>query len=181
VDGVEKILSFIENNRFNSDLLHLLASSVLSHDNHQPIRGYVHISHQSEELDVHCDLANPDIEPLFFLIEDIVSSPVQISADLLELESFTAALVACGASLRLIEPGLDLAGVLERGECWEPYTREGMLVAAAVHICLLDCLEAAGVELEGVAGCGVSEVIAAYVDGCLSLDQCFQAINCIGR
>ena len=46
---------------------------------------------------------------------------------------------------------------------------------------MLDCLEEAGLGFQGVVGCGLSEIVAAYIDGCISLDQCYQVVSCIGR
>ncbi|WAR13080.1 FAS-like protein [Mya arenaria] len=180
IEGVEKVISFVENNRFNTDLLRLMTSSLMSHDMNQPIRGYIHISSKEEDLDIHHDCGADVPEALFLCIDDVLQCPVTISPNVLELDSFMEALNVCSKSIRLIEPDLDFEELFNKGDSFDPYTRQGLLLATAVYISLIDCLEEAGLEFEGVMGCGLSEVVAAYIDGCISLDQCFQTMNCIG-
>ena len=42
-------------------------------------------------------------------------------------------------------------------------------------------LENCGIEVSDILGCGLTEIIAAYVDGALSLDQCICIADSVGR
>lgn len=46
---------------------------------------------------------------------------------------------------------------------------------------LVDCLKAAKVKISGVYGIGLSEIVACYVDGCLSREQCIKVAYTIGQ
>lgn len=70
--------------------------------------------------------------------------------------------------------------VVKLGECLDPCL-PSLTALIIVLLGIIDCLEETGLRFEGVIGCGVSEVMAAYIDGSLGLDQCFQTINCIGK
>ena len=42
-------------------------------------------------------------------------------------------------------------------------------------------LEEANLGYSKIMGCGLTEIVGAYIDGCLTLDMCFNVINCIGK
>lgn len=46
---------------------------------------------------------------------------------------------------------------------------------------MIDSLETVGVEFDGSIGCGLSEIVAAYMDGCITRDQCFLIYATIGK
>ena len=46
---------------------------------------------------------------------------------------------------------------------------------------LIQTLEECSVSVSDILGCGLTEVIAAYVDGALNLDQCLCIAESVGR
>ncbi|XP_052230289.1 fatty acid synthase-like isoform X2 [Dreissena polymorpha] len=181
VEGVEAITSFVENNRYNINLLKLMTSSCLSSDPNHPIRGFIQLGTREEDFHVWQRYANEIPTPVYLCLDDILQGPFSVSIDLMEIDTFTAAFNQCSKSLNLIEPSIDLEKLIVESEMIDPFSRIGLLVSSLLYMCMIDCLEEAGTEFSGVMGCGVSEVIAAYIDGCVSRDQCFQIMNTIGK
>lgn len=49
------------------------------------------------------------------------------------------------------------------------------------QIGIVDIMNETKLQIQGVVGCGLSEIVAAYQDGCLSREQCVRLAYLIGK
>lgn len=49
------------------------------------------------------------------------------------------------------------------------------------QIGIVDIMNETRLQIQGVVGCGLSEIVAAYQDGCLSREQCVRLAFLIGK
>lgn len=51
----------------------------------------------------------------------------------------------------------------------------------SIQIGIVDIMNETRLQIQGVVGCGLSEIVAAYQDGCLSREQCVRLAYLIGK
>ncbi|KAL4234401.1 hypothetical protein ACF0H5_006048 [Mactra antiquata] len=181
MEGVSTLKEFVQSHQCNVPLLGLLSQSMLSCDEDQPIRGYMYADISNYELKAYHDPCNSCLDSLYLCLNDFMFNYVTMETDLYQLGCFYIALEQCQKSIHLLEPRLDIMSILEKGEPLSPCTKVGILSAAALCISLIDTLETFSIEFDGSIGCGLSEIIAAYMDGCITRDQCFMIYSVIGE
>ncbi|XP_062590518.1 fatty acid synthase-like [Saccostrea cucullata] len=177
---MESIVDFVRKNRKSVSSLALLSNSWLSHDPKRPIRGYIIAEHQnngiSHKVSKHISL----IPSVWLLLRDVMFEKLAPSPSLLENPVFRRSIQASQEILTRIDETFQLTQMLTKGPA-ACQINERIVLAISSLIGLVDTVTEGNVPVQGVVGCGLSEIVAGYKDGCLDREQCVRLAYLIGQ
>ncbi|KAL3859308.1 hypothetical protein ACJMK2_009533, partial [Sinanodonta woodiana] len=180
-DCMQKTWEFVKHNRYNTGLLALMSGSLLARDSGQPFRGYVHIGPGDQDVTVKSfNLDLIQAPPVYIVIEDFIWDIVEVSSDLLDIECFRESIDESTKILSRFDPAINVMKQLQKSQSFLPGSQVTTVVATAVLFGLLNCLQKAGVLFSAVVGCGIAEIVAAYLDGCLTHEECLHVAHSLG-
>ncbi|XP_060075254.1 fatty acid synthase-like [Ylistrum balloti] len=169
------------------DLHCLLAGSVLSHDQKRPIKGYLISSRQTEGLvcgrtcveENQCEYKAGKIG---LFLPNFVWNPIMLDKDVLDIPSFTKSLQKSQQILiEKLGRSFSLVDKIGCDELLSAISAENLCVVVAAQIGLVDCIQECGAPISFVGGSGLSEITVAYVDGCLTREQCLHVALVLGK
>ncbi|KAK3085384.1 hypothetical protein FSP39_002556 [Pinctada imbricata] len=120
----------------------------------------------------------PDI---WLYLQDFVWDDVSVSPELLDNVAFKTSLDSSQKTLRAVGEDICVEDLIRSGSKLSPVTRDGFIVAITSLIGYVDVLRTADVKISGVISNGMSELVAGYVDGCLSKEECMKLACIIGK
>ncbi|KAK3611423.1 hypothetical protein CHS0354_027151 [Potamilus streckersoni] len=180
-DCIKQTWEFVNNNRYNTSLLALMSGSLLARDSGQPFRGYLHIRPGNQDVTLKSyNLDLTQAPPVYIVIEDFIWDIVEVSTDLLDIECFRESIEESTRILSRFDPAVNVMQQLQKYRSFLPGSQASTVVATAVLFGLLSCLQKAGVLFSAVVGCGVAEIVAAYLDGCLTHEECLHVAHTLG-
>ncbi|XP_061197314.1 fatty acid synthase-like [Saccostrea echinata] len=177
---MESVVDFVRKNRKNVSSLALLSNSWLSSDPRRPIRGYIIAEHHnngvSHKVSKHISL----VPSIWLLLRDVAFEKLALSSILIENPIFRRSIQTSQKILNKMDETFQLTQMLTIGPA-ACQINERIVLAISSLIGLVDTITEANVPVQGVVGCGLSEIVAGYKDGCLNREQCVRLAYLIGE
>ncbi|XP_033755905.1 fatty acid synthase-like [Pecten maximus] len=187
MEEVEAICKLSESDLSSRIDIHgLLAGSILSHDEKRPIKGYLISSRDREEMvcgwTVVEDQCKTKVGKIGLFLPNFVWEPVLMDKDILDIPGFLSSLQKSQQILtEKLGWSFSLVDKIRSDELLTTVTAENLCLMIATQIGLIDCIEECRVPISYVSGSGLSEIAVAYVDGCLTQEQCLHVALVLGK
>ncbi|XP_069113193.1 fatty acid synthase-like isoform X2 [Argopecten irradians] len=168
------------------DVHSLLAGSILSQDEKRPIRGYLVSSRDTEGMICGRTLVASSCKTksgkIGLFLPNFVWEPVLIDKDILDIPGFVKSIKKSqqvltdklGSSLSLMEK-------IKSNKLLTDVTAENLCLIIASQIGVIDCIQECDIPISYVCGSGLSEISIAYVDRCLTREQCLHVALILGK
>ncbi|KAL5021633.1 hypothetical protein ScPMuIL_000788 [Solemya velum] len=186
LEAIPFVQRFLSKHADDSDFLHMMSQSMVSCDHRQTVRAYYVTGPGCNVRFVRtgylADTPGTELPPsLWIVIDDLLLDNINVSASILHNKCFYKSIDMSQQILSRLDPEIKLFDIIAMKTDIVPGSTDWLCVAIAVLLGLVDCLMAVGIEVCGVVGGGLSEIVAAYLDFCLDRTQCIQLAYLIGK
>ncbi|XP_052063093.1 LOW QUALITY PROTEIN: fatty acid synthase-like [Mytilus californianus] len=180
VQEQEAIKDFVSKNKDDVTLMAHLSLSLLSYDVRRQIRGYFISDPNSPELTQRFSDEEPTCSELWLCLQDFIWDTLDFNPQLLNNGCFMKSIIQ---SQVIVKDKIGLKMIMTEALKLQvkPTTANGFVKAIAIMIGIVDCLQAAKVNISGVYGIGLSEIVACYVDNSLTREQCLRVAYIVGQ
>ncbi|XP_072167778.1 fatty acid synthase-like [Diadema setosum] len=180
VEAVKEQLDHVQKNKDSLELLCLYDELANAPLNSMPCRGYS-LTGMPESSEVKL-VSPPEKRPIWYVFSGMGSQWAGMGKDLMCLEPFRDTIDHLHNVLKEEDSSMDLKGIILEGkEELLQSTINSFSAIASIHVALVNCLKAVGVEPDGMIGHSVGELGCGYADESLTAEETVLAAYWRGR
>ncbi|XP_054762953.2 fatty acid synthase-like [Lytechinus pictus] len=179
-EGVQEQISHLEKNQESVELQSLYDQIANAPLNGMPYRGYTLIG--SEQRSEVKQVSPPERRPIWYVFSGMGSQWAGMGKDLMVLEPFRETIDYLHDVLKKEDESMNLKGIILEGrEELLQSTINSFSAIASIHVALVNCLKAIGIEPDGMIGHSVGELGCGYADESLTAEETVLAAYWRGR